>query len=244
MSEEKKQSASAPEKAKAAEEKKSKLNENTIEIIVAILLGVTALLSAWASWIGSLHGGNMSTNYTKSNNIAADGNAAYSAGMQLYLSDLMAWNTMMDYSFDREVADAEGKTEESALIDAKLQTYAEQNLSEILLDAISNMSEDMESPFEVEGTYEKYFEEANELLDESQKLLDEGKDDNAHGDAYSLVNVIYSLVLFMLGIVGIFKRLPNRAAVLCIAAVGLVLTTVYMLTIPMPTDFSLTGYFK
>lgn len=244
MAEEKKQSAAAPEKAKESGEKKSKLNENMIEIIVAILLGITALLTAWASWIGSLHGGNMSTNYTKSNNIAADGNAAYSAGMQLYLSDLMAWNTMMDYSFDKEVAAAEGNTTECELIDAKLQTYAEQNLSEILLEAVNNMSDDMESPFEVEGTYEKYFEEANALLNESQELLEEGKDDNAHGDAYSLVNVIYSLVLFLLGIVGIFKRLPNRAAVLCIAAVGLVVTTIYMLTIPMPTDFSFTGYFK
>ncbi len=34
------------------------------------LLGITALLTAWATWIGSLHGGNQATNYTKSNNIA------------------------------------------------------------------------------------------------------------------------------------------------------------------------------
>lgn len=57
----------------AEKEKRSK--EDILEIIIAIFLGVTALTTAWASWIGSLHGGNMSTNYTKSNNLAAEGNA-------------------------------------------------------------------------------------------------------------------------------------------------------------------------
>lgn len=51
--------------AKTAEQK-----EKTLEIIVAIFLGVTALLTSWASWVGSLHGGNQSTNYTVSNNLS------------------------------------------------------------------------------------------------------------------------------------------------------------------------------
>ena len=61
--------------AAAKEGKKSKWNENTIEIMVAVLLGVTALLMAWASWIGSLHGGVQATNFTKSNNMASEGNS-------------------------------------------------------------------------------------------------------------------------------------------------------------------------
>lgn len=45
--------------------------EKILEIIVAIFLGITALATSWASWIGSLHGGNQSTNYTTSNNLAS-----------------------------------------------------------------------------------------------------------------------------------------------------------------------------
>ncbi len=41
----------------------------------AILPGVTTLLSALASWIGSLHSGIQSINFTKSNNMASEGNA-------------------------------------------------------------------------------------------------------------------------------------------------------------------------
>ncbi len=223
--------------------KKKLLSPERIEIIVAIFLGITALLTAWATWIGSLHGGNQSTNYTKSNNLASEGNAEYNAGMQLYLSDLMAWNTMLEYSFDKQLAAAAGQTLEVQLIEGKLSTYAEQNCSAIMIEAIGKMDENMTSPFEVEGTMEKYFEAANELLAQSRELLEEGQRDNANGDAYNLVNVIYSVVLFMLGIVGIFKSLPNRAVVLVIAIIGVLLATIYMFTIPMPTGFNLLSFF-
>ncbi len=230
--------------AVAVSEKKHFFTENRIEIFVAIFLGITALLTAWATWIGSLHGGNQATNYTKSNNLASEGNSEYNAGMQLYLSDIMAWNTMMDYSFDQELAQLEGDEAEVELIDQKLQGYIESNASEYLMYGIQNMTEEMSSPFEVEGVTDSYFTKANELLAESRDLLEEGQQDNANGDKYNLVNVIYSVVLFLLGIVGIFKRLPNRAVVLLIAVIGLIIATIYMCTIPLPTGFSLSSFFQ
>ena len=66
-----------------AQEKPRRSKEDILEIIIAAFLGVTALATAWASWIGSLHGGNMSTNYTKSNNLAADGNARWNEASQI-----------------------------------------------------------------------------------------------------------------------------------------------------------------
>ena len=235
--------AIASEEETAAPEKKKLLSAKRIEVITAIFLGITALLTAWATWIGSLHGGNQSTNYTKSNNIAAEGNSAYNSAMQLYLSDLLAWNTAVDYQVDAKVAQMYGRNEEAQIYENKTTAYLEQNCSQILLEAMNSMDEKMSSPFEVEGTVDKYFEHANELIAQSQELLEEGKLDNAHGDAYNLVNVIYSVVLFLLGIVGIFKNLPNRAVVLVIAIVGVVLATVYMFTIPLPTGFNFLSFF-
>ena len=66
---------------------KKRSKEDVLEIVIALFLGITALATAWASWIGSLHGGNMSTNYTRSNNLAADGNARWNEASQaIYLS--------------------------------------------------------------------------------------------------------------------------------------------------------------
>ncbi|MBR4344604.1 MAG: hypothetical protein IKP88_18205 [Lachnospiraceae bacterium] len=225
------------------EEKKGFFSANRIEVLVAIFLGITALLTAWASWISSLHGGNQATNYTKSNNLAAEGNAEYNAGLQTYLSDLLTWNTVMDYSFDQSLAEANGNELEAQLIAAKLDNYLDQNGSPILAQAALEMTDGMSSPFEVEGMLDRYYESANVLLEQSKTFLEEGQKDNSNGDAYNLVSVIYSLVLFLLGIVGIFKGIPNRAVVLIIAIIGLILTTIYMITIPLPTGFSLGSYF-
>ena len=45
--------------------KKKRSKDEILEIVVVVLLGLTALLTAWATWIGSLHGGNQATNYAK-----------------------------------------------------------------------------------------------------------------------------------------------------------------------------------
>lgn len=235
------------ETKKEEEKKKGFFTESRIEMIVAIFLGITALLTAWATWIGSLHGGNQSTNYTKSNNLASEGNSEYNSGLQTYLSDLMAWNEMMNYYFDIEIANLNDRTDEAELIQMKLDSYIEQNCSEIMaegLDWINDGDGTANSPFEMPGLIDKYFVTANELLAESQELLEQGQKDNSNGDKFGLVTVIYSLVLFMLGIIGVFKKLPNRKVVLAISIVGLIIATIYMLTIPMPTDFSFTSYFK
>ncbi len=247
MSEEKKEIAAEAEgKAAEAGKKKPLISENAIEVLVAIFLGITALLTAWASWIGSLHGGNQSTNYTKSNNIAAEGNSEYNAGLQDYLSDIMVWNTFIEYSYELEIANANGEENTAAIIEEKMENYINENGSDVLRETyeiFGDESNDYESPFDVPGMTDKYYETANELLAESEELLKEGQKDNANGDSYNLATVIYSVVLFLLGIVGIFKRLPNRKAVLCIAIVGLIATVVYMVTIPMPTGFSMSSFF-
>lgn len=115
-------------------EKKKRSKDEILEILVVVLLGLTALLTAWATWIGSLHGGNQAT-------------------------------------------------------------------------------------------------------------LEQGQKDNAHGDAFGLVTVIYSIVLFLLGIAGSFKSTTNKMVVIIIGIIGLIAASIYMLTLPLPTGFSLFSYF-
>ena len=61
MGEEKKEVSEVKEtketKEVKTEGKKSFLSENALEVITVILLGITALLTAWASYVGSIHGG-------------------------------------------------------------------------------------------------------------------------------------------------------------------------------------------
>ena len=238
MAEEKKQATEANEKTPISEEK--------LEVLIAILLGVTAILTAWAGWVGSLHGGNQATNYTQSNNLSSMGNSMYNEAAQDLMQDMLLWNTIYDYAFDAEIAELNNKPAEAELIQTKIETLIQDNCSERFAEAIDWVlaQEEDVSPFDMEGYVDGYFADANAVLEEADGLLEQGKTDNANGDAYGLVTVIYSLVLFLLGIVGIFKKIPNRIVILVFAGICLVLATVYMITIPMPTGFNLMSFFQ
>lgn len=235
-----KSEAAAPE---STGKKKKEIDETKLELLVAVFLGITALLTAWATWIGSLHGGNQATNYTRSNNLSAQGNSMYNEASQMYMQDMLLWNTINDYMFDQDVAKANGNTKEAALIEEKIDLLIADNATEEFAEAIDWAFENDATPFDMEGFVDGYYAEANEVLDEADALLEEGRQDNSNGDSYNLVTVLYSIVLFLLGIVGIFKKLPNRVVVLIISIVLLVIATIYMITIPLPTDFSLASFF-
>ena len=63
-----------------------------LETVVAILLGLTTLVSAWASWIGSLHSGIQSINFTKSNNMASRGTAEYNKYPDCWKVKCRSWS--------------------------------------------------------------------------------------------------------------------------------------------------------
>lgn len=219
--------------------------DEILEIVVVVMLGITALLTAWATWVGSLHGGNQATNYTKSNNIAADGNARWNQAAQELTEDMSLWNTISELRIEYNFAEEKGDAAEMERCEWKLDQIYNDSVSEELSKAIdwADAQEEYASPFEMEGFTDSYFVEAQDVLDEAQAVLEEGQADNAHGDAYGLVTVIYSIVLFLLGIAGSFKSTANKTVLVGISIAGMLIATIYMLTIPMPTGFSLLSYF-
>lgn len=227
------------------EKKKSFFSENRIEIIVAILLSITALCTAWASWISSLHGGNQATNYTTSNNLAADGNERFTSATRQLNADILTWDRITELSLNSSYAEEKGDVDEVEKSDYMLEQVMN-NCSPEFLEAVNwALEQDGDvSPFDKEGYIDSYYEDAQAVLAESEEKLEEGKRDNANGDRYGLVSVFYSLVLFLLGIVGTFKHLPNRVVIMIASAVLFVLVTAFMVTIPLPTDFNLFSYFR
>lgn len=223
------------------------------------MLGVTALLTAWATWIGSLHGGNQATNYTLSNNLAAEGNSEYNAGVQSMMQDMLLWNEISDLQID--IFSAQDRQDADAVdqLCYKLYFKLNDNLSEEMATALCweeagddpttavlawlEKDESLSSPFDSQSFFDQYFAAANDLLDQSHEKLEEGKQDNRNGDTYGLVTVVYGVVLFLLGINSTFKGRKNKIALTAISLVGFVIATVFMLTVPMPTGFSIASFF-
>ena len=232
--------------------------DDILEIVIALFLGITALATAWASWIGSLHGGNMSTNYTKSNNLAADGNARWNEASQSLMQDMQVWNQISDYEVEILYANETDNTEQAYESAYKIMYICADNLTEDMaemigydfsfdaediIDWVNYCEESTISPFSDQDFIESYYTDAREVLAESEAVLAEGQSDNTKGDTFNLVTVIYSVVLCMLGIVGTFRRLPNRVFITGVAIVGFLFATIYMFTIPFPTGFNFLSFF-
>lgn len=245
------------------ESKKSFLSDAKIEIITVVLLGITALLTAWASYVGSIHGGNQATNYALSNNLSSDGNSLYNSAVQTLAQDMDAWNTITNYEIEILYADEINDTKALEANIWKLQWFCQDNLTEGMAAAIGydqtafndgkNDTEDilawlddengnaLNSPFADEAFVQKYFEESEAKLDEAEKVMEQGRQDNANGDKFSLVTVVYSVALFLLGIVGVFKNKTNKKVVLAISVVCLLVAVIFMVTIPLPTSGGIFG---
>ncbi len=219
--------------------------EKKLSILVAIALGVATFLVAWAGWIGALHGGNQATNYARSNNLASDGNAEYNVATQVYISDLFTWNTIFNLRLDLDAAKAKGDTNEANLIKTKINKIKREGCTPKLLDAIEKVEagSSTASPFEDPEFVDSYFKDAKKLLDESRQALEEGRADNQRGDSYQLVSVIYSLVLFLLGIVSVQSDYRSRKSLYILAICVLIFGFIYMLTLPMPTGFDFFSFF-
>jgi hypothetical protein len=225
-------------------EKKKASTEEILEVVIAIFLGITAVLTAWASWIGALHGGNQATSYTTSNNLSAEGNSMWNDASQSLMQDMILWNSISELRIDYTFAQDNGETAEADRLGWKIDKLVSDNCSDELVDAISWADEQEEdvSPFDKEGFIESYYTDAQAKLDEAAAMLEQGKKANDYGDAYGLVSVIYAVVLFLLGIASMFKKLSNRFIVVGIAAVGFIFATIYMTTLPLPEGFSILSY--
>lgn len=243
--------------------KDSETLEKRLEIIVAIFLAIVALLTAWAAWIGSLHGGNQATNYAKSNNLSAEGNSMYNEAQQTLMQDMLLWNDITELQLEVSYAQTTNDADTEAVAEYKLYYKCMDNLSDSMADALGwdfdaatasaddpagyvaewlSKEESQVSPFTEDFT-NAYYTSAQDMIMESDDVLKEGQDDNRHGDAYNLVTVLYSVVLFLLGIAGTFKSIPNRKIIVVAGIVGCFIATVYMFTIPLPTGFSLLSFF-
>ncbi len=237
--------------------------EKIIEIVIVVMLGLTALLMAWATWIGSLHAGNQATSYTVSNNLASEGNSEYNAAVQAQMQDMLLWNEVSDlqselfFELDAETPDQneidlisykiyfklhENLTAEMAAQIAWPDATEGENPTDVVLSWIENEAA-VTSPFYNEEFVNSYFDTALILLADSEAELEKGGASNTNGDAFGLVTVIYSVVLFLLGIASSLKSKNNKNIIVLFSLVSFLASTIYMFTIPIPDGFSIMSFF-
>lgn len=208
-----------------------------LEMIIAIILGITAVLTAYASWQSSLYGGNQATNYTKGTAMIGEANSMYNEAAQYISQDMNTWNIISGLRVDAAFAEYKGEADDMERAQYKIEQVMADNVNDEFAAAIdwADAQTDYASPFDMEGYLDSYYIEANATYEEGEATIEEGQKANSLGDKLGLVTVIFAVVLFILGIVSTFKNPKTKMVVTGVSILAMVFGLIMMLSVPMLT---------
>ncbi|MBX3100399.1 MAG: hypothetical protein KF761_12570 [Salinibacterium sp.] len=176
------------------------------EIIIAILLGVVSIATAYSSFQSSLYGGQQAQNYTVGTNLATEAESIYLEGNQQYVQDSQLWETLTGLRLD--IANPDTSIAHAAQI--KYDTIYFQSVSDAFGAAIERADAENEanpdfyvSPTDDTDYQATLFGDYADKKDLAVKTIAAGDQANANGDRLTLATVIMAVSLFLLGIAAV-----------------------------------------
>ncbi|MBC9927792.1 MULTISPECIES: hypothetical protein [unclassified Leucobacter] len=199
------------------------------ELVIAMLLGLASIVTAWASFQASLYDGEMSAANTRAGVLSAEAESLYLEGNQQYLSDGQLFDRLTELRIQSTSADAAAAAVAAETID--VLTF--QSMSEDFAAAVEWADAENEADPEMFthpqgdeaylatlfGEYEQVKAQADTELANSSKF-------NDLGDQLTLNTVLLAISLFLFGIAAILRTYRTRLLITGVSAVVMVVATV------------------
>ena len=207
-----------------------------MEIVIAILLGLVSIATAYASFQSTLYDGNMTQNYTKGSNLSTEAESLYLEGNQQYVQDAQLFDRLTDLQLDAQNPDPAI----AAAAQEKYDIIYFQSVSEEFGAAIDwadqQNAADPElyySPLDNEDYQAFLFGTYAETKDQADAIIAAGDEANSLSDRLTLNTVLMALSLFLLGIAALVKKFRVQAILVSVAVVIFVVAAVLTAAIPM-----------
>lgn len=202
-----------------------------LELIIAILLGVVSIATAYASFQAALYGSKMDAAYATGNAQATEAESLYLEGNQQFVQDTQVFNQLSLLQVQITAGDA--------LAQEQYDTLYFQGVSDEFGAAIERAAaqtaadpEYFYSPVDDEDYQNFLFSPWNDKKIESVATTAEGDTFNSFGDRLTLYTVLMSVSLFLLGISALVRQ---RRTQLVLVATGVVISGVaIVLTATVP----------
>ena len=192
-----------------------------IEIWIAALLGIVAVITAFATYKAVLEDGDTLANFNEGVRINDDATASDTEGTQQYTTDQAIYLEFVK-------AEQEG--------DSDLAGYFRETLfSPELEESVKWVEEgdkDAVSPFQEDSPYTRpEWAKAEDLRKQTRTKFAIAGQHDEDGDKYVLATVILSISLFLLGIAGVNRQFRVQRALMAVASVVLVVGLVQILSV-------------
>lgn len=192
-----------------------------LELWIAGLLGVVAIITAFATYKAVLEDGDTLANFNVGVRINNDATAQDTEGTQQYTTDQAIYLEFV-------------KSEQED--DSETAAYFRETLFSPELEEgvkwVEEGDKDAVSPFQEDSPYTRpEWDQAEKLRNESKAKFAEAGVHDEDGDKYVLATVILSISLFMLGIAGVNRQFKVQRALMAVACVVLVAGLVQILSV-------------
>lgn len=196
----------------ATPEKRARLSDlfSNFELIVAILLGVVSIVTAYASFQAALYDSQMAGAYQEGGNLATEAESLYLEGNQQFVQDTQVWNRLTELKLDAESDDPTVAADAQAKYDQlSFQAVSEDFAAAIEWSDEQNAADEefYYSPLDNEDYQNTLFQSYADKKDESEKVIEKGDGFNSFSDQLTLYTVLMSISLFLLGISAVVRQL-------------------------------------
>lgn len=199
------------------------------ELVIAMLLGLASIVTAWASFQASLYDGEMSAANTRAGVLSAEAESLYLEGNQQYLSDGQLFDRLTELRIQSTSADAAAAAVAAETID--VLTF--QSMSEDFAAAVEWADAENEADPEMfthpqgdEAYLATLFGEYEEVKAQADTELANSSKFNDLGDQLTLNTVLLAISLFLFGIAAILRTYRTRLLITGVSAVVMVVATV------------------
>lgn len=202
--------------------------EKIFEVIATLLLGFTALATAWSGYQASLWDGIQSSDSTQASAARTEASQLRTTANQYRLADLGVFESYID-------ATLTGRAEVATFYRERFRPEFEVAFQAWLAEEPFDDPLAPPSPFAMPEYDPAAEEQADDFEAQAHELFEAGEDADAHSDAFTLGTLIFAVVLFFTAISERFDFVAMRITLLSLAAVGFVFGLVVVLGEPITT---------
>ena len=197
-----------------------------IEIISAILISLATVASAWCAYQSALWGGEETISYNLANAARTESVRMSNKALQFLSIDVnmftefvAAYSNEDEFLFDFLMA--RFRPEMKAAAEAWIETQPLIN------------PDAPPSPFDMKEYQSEAQDEADRLLEEVTKHLEQAHLNDQRADRYILLTVIFASVLFFGGMISEFKSLKIRIGLVAFSSLTFLVTLILVVTFPI-----------
>jgi hypothetical protein len=200
--------------------------DRRLEIIAAVILSITTILTAWAAFESAKWSGLQSIAFTQ---------AGAQRTESVRFSTLAGQQTAVDVALFTQWAEAIA-TDNAELADFLRERFRPEFVEPFELWVASEPlvnPDAASSPFATEEYQLEATAEADRLALAAEQRAQDGLDNNQTSDNYVLMTVLFAVVLFFVAVGTRFDAVQVRVGLVSLAAVGLITGIVILSTFPI-----------